>query len=104
MKFTFLLALLISFPLVGYSQNAAKSDSTRAAYRSDYFYFQTTGEPKHLLSDAAYQAIISAAQASGYKPGEIEVTITATDKSEKSVSVKKPSRSKTRKPKVKKFE
>lgn len=104
MKYLFLPLILISFPLAGFSQSAGRTDSTKATYRADYFYFQTTGKPKHLLSDAAYQAIISAAQASGYMPDEIEVTITATDKSEKPTPSKKQPKSKARKPKVKKFE
>ncbi|NTW48865.1 MAG: hypothetical protein HGB19_03870 [Chlorobiales bacterium] len=104
MKFVFLPFVLISFPLAGFSQSVEKSDSTKATYRADYFYFQTTSDPKHLLSDAAYQAIISAALASGYKPDEIEVTVTATDKTEKLAPSKKQSKSKTRKPKLKKFE
>lgn len=106
MKSVYLLIGFLLLPCTLFSQHAKapQPDSTKSAYRADYFYFQTTGAPKYLLSEPAYQSIISAALASGYKPEEIEVTITATDKSERSVSVKKPSRSKTRKPKVKKFE
>ncbi|WP_169304752.1 hypothetical protein [Chloroherpeton thalassium] len=60
------------------------------SYRADYFFFQTTGDPNYLLSQTAYQAVLLSARLSGYKPEEIEVTITVSDKeSNKKKSQKK---------------
>ncbi|MBC8043649.1 MAG: hypothetical protein IAF08_09430 [Rhizobacter sp.] len=82
---------------------AAKADTTG---RPDYFYFQTSGTPKFLLSESARSAVLAAAQASGYTEAEIEVTVYVVDKNSKGKKEKQPAatRKKLSKPKVKKFE
>ncbi|MCS7012907.1 MAG: hypothetical protein RML35_01935 [Chloroherpetonaceae bacterium] len=82
------------------------ADST---YRTEYFYFQTTGTPKSLLSEATYKAVIAAAQAAGYSEDEIEVTIFVVDRKSRqerlrSLQPHPRSRQELRRPTVKKFE
>lgn len=86
----------------------AASDST--TYRADYFYFQTTGTIKPLLSDATYKAVLAAAKAAGYSEDEIEVTIYVVDRKSRlerqraSMQPNPVSRQALRRPTVKKFE
>ncbi len=78
-------------------------DSTKA-FRAETFYFKTTGTLKPLLSESAYQAVVSAAKASGYSEDEIEVTIIVTERKKKFEEAKpKPSYTPP-KSKPKKFE
>lgn len=72
--------------------------------RPEYFYFQTTGTPKFLLSEKAREAVLAAAKLSGYTEDEIEVTIYVADKVSKGKKLPAASRKKLSKPKVKKFE
>ncbi len=85
----------------------AASDST---YRADYFYFQTTGTIRILLSEATCKAVLAAAQAAGYSEDEIEVTIYVVDRKSRLERQRAPmqpnpaSRQSLRRPTVKKFE
>ena len=82
---------------------AAPTDS---GYRTDYFYFQTTGTIKPLLSDPTYKAVLAAAKASGYDEKEIEVTLYVVDRKsrEERRFIPTATRQKLDKPYVKKFE
>ncbi len=82
---------------------AHAQDSTKA-FRAETFYFKTTGMPKPLLSESAYQAVVSAAKASGYSEDEIEVTIIVTERKKKSEEPKPKPAYTPPKPKPKKFE
>jgi ABC-type sugar transport system substrate-binding protein len=81
----------------------AQSDT---AYRADYFYFQTTGTLKPLLSDPTYKAVVAAAKAAGYTEGEIEVTLYVVDRKsrEERRFIPTATRQKLEKPNVRKFE
>ncbi len=102
-----LLAASFTFPSSSSPVSIAASDST---YRADYFYFQTTGSIKVLLSEATYRAVLAAAQAAGYSEDEIEVTIYVVDRKSRlerqrpSVHPNPASRRELRKPVIKKFE
>lgn len=58
---------------------AVAQDSTQS-FKAETFFFKTTGTLKPLLSPSAYQAVVSAAKASGYSEEEIEVTIIVTER------------------------
>ncbi len=93
----------VFFLLLFISLFAFAQDSTKA-FRAETFYFKTTGTLKPLLSESAYQAVVSAAKASGYSEDEIEVTIIVTERKKKFEEAKpKPSYTPP-KPKPKKFE
>ncbi len=105
MKLSLLIFVLcfVPFQIVA-KQPTQSADSLSLTNKMDYFFFQTTGNPDFLLGDAALQAIKLSANLSGYRLDEIEVTITVTDKKEKSRSKRRTSFRRTKKPKVKKFE
>ncbi|MFQ3597143.1 MAG: hypothetical protein SNJ55_09060 [Chloroherpetonaceae bacterium] len=81
---------------------AFAQDSTKA-FKAESFFFKTTGTLKPLLSESAYQAVISAAKASGYSEDEIEVTLIVTERKKK-FEEQKFKTPYTPKPKQKKFE
>ncbi len=90
------------FMLLLASLFAFTQDSTKF-FKAETFFFKTTGTLKPLLSESAYQAVISAAKASGYSEDEIEVTLIVTERKKKFEEQKsKPSY--MPKPKPKKFE
>lgn len=70
------------FMLLFISLFALAQDSTKP-FKAETFFFKTTGTLKPLLSESAYQAIITAAKASGYSEDEIEVTIIVTERKRK---------------------
>jgi hypothetical protein len=70
----------------------------------EYFFFQTTGDPKYLLSPEILKAVKLSADLTGYSSEEIEVTITVTDKKSKKTRSKPARKATVRKPKIKKFE
>lgn len=90
--------------------DAPLSGASDSTYRADYFYFQTTGSIKPLLSEATYKAVLAAAQAAGYSEDEIEVTIYVVDRKSRlerqrqSAQPNPASRQSLRRPTVKKFE
>lgn len=89
--------------LFSLSQSVFAQDSS-TAFKAETFFFKTTGTLKPLLSESAYQAVISAAKASGYSEDEIEVTLIVTERKKKFEEQKfKPSYT-PKKPKPKKFE
>ncbi len=90
------------FMLLFVSLLAFAQDSTKA-FKAETFFFKTTGTLKPLLSESAYQAVISAAKASGYSEDEIEVTIIVTERKKK-FEEQKSKTPYTPKPKPKKFE
>jgi hypothetical protein len=84
---------------------AFAQDSTQT-FKAETFFFKTTGTLKPLLSASAYQAVVSAAKASGYSEEEIEVTIIVTER-KKNFEERRQNNSYTPyapKPKPKKFE
>jgi len=102
-----LFSFVAFFTQISLAQAASNADGQAkdsTSYRADYFFFQTTGTPNYLLSKTAYQAVILAARLSGYKPEEIEVTITVSDKETNKKKAKKKNPFKKKKPKIKKFE
>lgn len=70
------------FMLLLMSLFAFTQDSTKV-FKAETFFFKTTGTLKPLLSESAYQAVISAAKASGYSEDEIEVTLIVTERKKK---------------------
>lgn len=103
--------LLLSFLPPSNRPHAAPSVAAVAdsGYRAEYFYFQTTGSIKPLLSEATYKAVLAAAQAAGYSEDEIEVTIFVVDRKSRqerlrSLQPNPRSRQELRRPTVKKFE
>jgi len=99
----FLLMLMIGFTAEAKAPSSSL-DSNNTKQKSEYFFFQTTGDPSFLLSNSAYEAIKLSAKLSGYNTDEIEVTITVTDKKSKKTRSKMTQQPKVRKPKIKKFE
>ncbi len=93
---TLFMVLLMS--LFAFAQDSSK------AFRAETFYFKTTGTLKPLLSESAYQAVVSAAKASGYSEDEIEVTLIVTERKKKFEEQKPKSPYTPSKPKPKKFE
>ncbi len=91
------LLTLLFVSLFALAQDSAK------VYRAESFFFKTTGTLKPLLSESAYQAVISAAKASGYSEDEIEVTLIVTERKKKNEETKFKSPY-APKPKPKKFE
>ena len=105
MKLCLLIFVLCFAPFrIEAKQPTQNADTLSLTNKMDYFFFQTTGDPDFLLGDAALQAIKLSAKLSGYRLDEIEVTITVTDKKEKSRSKRRTSPRRAKKPKIKKFE
>ncbi len=112
LAFLTLFALLAaSFTVLAPSSSSSVSFSAGdSTYRADYFYFQTTGTIKVLLSEATYKAVLAAAKAAGYSEDEIEVTIYVVDRKSR-LEQQRPSvhpnpalRRELRRPMIKKFE
>lgn len=100
--FVGLLFAALCVAWVALAQDSAK------AFKAESFFFKTTGTLKPLLSESAYQAVISAAKASGYDEDEIEVTIIVTERKrrfeERKSEERAPQKPQAPKPKPKKFE
>ncbi len=108
-----LAALSIAVLFAASPESESRNRETRNAepladsgYRADYFYFQTTGTIKPLLSESTYKAVLAAAKAAGYSEEEIEVTLYVVDRKsrEERRFIPTATRQKLEKPKVKKFE